>query len=68
MNDPRRGKWTIPLSAGGSRLGSNAVGQLASVPSLAVRAIERGTDASLSQLQAVASVIGLTIELVDQAS
>ncbi len=43
-----------------------AVGQLAGVPSVAVRDIERGADVSLSQLQAVASVLGLTIELVDQ--
>ncbi len=45
-----------------------AVGQLAGVPSVAVRDIERGVDVSLSQLQAVAAVLGLTIELVDQAT
>ena len=45
-----------------------AVGELAGVPSVAVRDIERGADVSLSQLQAVASVLGLTIELVNQAS
>lgn len=45
-----------------------AVGQLAGVSSVAVRDIERGADVPLSQLRAVASVLGLTIELVDQAS
>jgi Helix-turn-helix domain len=58
----------IRSARNGRSLTCYAVGQLAGVPSVAVRDIERGADVSLSQLQAVASVLGLTIELVDQAS
>jgi DNA-binding XRE family transcriptional regulator len=43
-----------------------ALGQLAGVPSVAVRDLERGDDVPLSQLQAVAAALGLTVELVDQ--
>jgi len=45
-----------------------AVSQLPGAASVAAGDIQRGADVSLSQLQAVASVLGLTIELVDQAS
>jgi DNA-binding XRE family transcriptional regulator len=45
-----------------------ALGQLAGVPSVAVRDIERGDDVPLSQLQAVAAALGLAVELVDQAT
>jgi hypothetical protein len=62
----------IPARIRGARdargLTRYAVGQLAGVPAVAVREIEQGADVSLSQLQAVAAVLGLTIELVDQAS
>jgi DNA-binding XRE family transcriptional regulator len=44
------------------------VGQIADVPSTAVRAIEQGEDVPLSQFHAVATALGLTIELVEQAS
>lgn len=44
------------------------VGQNANVPSTVVRAIERGDDVPLSQLKAVAAALGLSIELVEQAS
>lgn len=43
------------------------LGQLADVPSTVVRDIEQGHDVPLSQLQSVANVLGLTIELVEQA-
>jgi DNA-binding XRE family transcriptional regulator len=45
-----------------------ALGQLAGVPSVAVRDIERGEDVPLSQLQAVAAALGLAVELVDQST
>lgn len=43
------------------------VGRLASVPSTVVRAIECGEDVPLSQLQAIAKALDLTIEVVQQA-
>jgi hypothetical protein len=45
-----------------------AVGQLAGVPSIAVREIEQGGDVPLSHLQAVAGALGLVVELVDQTA
>lgn len=44
------------------------VGQKAGVGSTVVRDIEQGGDVPLSQLQAVASVLGLTVELVEQST
>ena len=44
------------------------VGQNADVPSTVVRAIEQGDDIPLSQFHAVATALGLTIELVEQVS
>jgi len=41
------------------------LGQIARVPSTAVRAIENGDDVPLSQLRAVAAALGLIIELVE---
>lgn len=43
------------------------LGRLSNVPSTVVRAIEQGDDVPLSQLQAVAEALGLTIEVVEQA-
>jgi ribosome-binding protein aMBF1 (putative translation factor) len=43
-----------------------AVGQMAGVPSTAVRAIEQGEDIPLSQFQAVATALGFALELVEQ--
>ena len=45
-----------------------ALGQLAGVPSAAIRDIEQGADMPLSQLRAVATALGLTIELVHQTT
>jgi DNA-binding XRE family transcriptional regulator len=42
--------------------------KLAGVPSVAIRDIEQGADVPLSQLQAVASVLGLAVELVQQTA
>jgi DNA-binding XRE family transcriptional regulator len=50
------------------RLTRYALGQLAGVGSVAVRDIEQGNDVPLSQLQAVAAVLGLAVELVDQTT
>jgi len=40
--------------------------QTAKVPSITVRAIEKGEDVPLSQFHAVAAALGLSIELVEQ--
>jgi hypothetical protein len=45
-----------------------AVGQLAGVPSIAVREIEQGGDVPLSHLQAIAGALGLVVELVNQTA
>jgi ribosome-binding protein aMBF1 (putative translation factor) len=42
-----------------------ALGQLADVPAVVIRDIEQGADVPLSQLQTVARVLGLTVELVE---
>ncbi len=42
------------------------VGRMAGVPSTVVRTIEQGDDIPLSQFHAVASALGLAIELVEQ--
>jgi ribosome-binding protein aMBF1 (putative translation factor) len=44
------------------------VGQIADVPSTVVRAIEQGDDVPFSEFHAVASALGLAIELVEQVS
>ncbi len=51
-----------------SRMTRYEVGQNAHVPSTVVRAIEQGDDVPLSQFRAVATALGLTIELVEQVS
>jgi DNA-binding XRE family transcriptional regulator len=45
-----------------------ALGQLAGVPSVAIRDLEQGADVPLSQLRAVAAALGLTVELVDHTT
>jgi ribosome-binding protein aMBF1 (putative translation factor) len=44
------------------------LGQIANVPSTAVRAIEQGDDVPLSQFQAVIRALNLTLELVPQSA
>ena len=44
------------------------VGQIADVPSTVVRAIEQGDDVPFSEFHAVATALGLAIELVEQVS
>jgi ribosome-binding protein aMBF1 (putative translation factor) len=42
--------------------------QIANVPSTVVRGIEEGEDVPVSQLNAVATVLGLTLELVERTA
>lgn len=68
QNEPPPG---IPARIAGARaalgLTRYAVGELAKVPSVVVRDIEQGRDVPLSQLQAVAAVLGLVVELADHS-
>jgi len=43
------------------------LGRRANVPATVVRAIEKGSNVPVSQLQAVSNAFGLKIELVEQA-
>ena len=69
QDPPRSG---IPARVCGARkargLTRYELGQLAGVPSVAIRDIEAGKDVALSQLQAVVAVLGLAVELVDQTT